>query len=139
MVDDVPTAEDYASIDRASVELVRRGWREKLSVHEVIDQWGDLVTIVEEGYGLSIDEFTNDVSLRRWAAEASPLLTPLVRDAMNARLTPLDDRFRAATFEVHRALPGAETGYWWDQRLPVRLVGELAEDVRRMGLGPVAP
>lgn len=136
MTEEAPTAQDYASIERAVDELERRGWRRRFSIDEVVNGWASFVHSVEEGYDWTIDEFTNDVSLRRWAEEAGPLLSPLVRQSMDARLEPLDDRFRAATYPALRPLPGAGITYWWETRLPNLLVGELAEDVERMGLGP---
>ena len=136
VADNALTADDYASIERASEELLGRGWQRQLSINEVVGEWESLVRSVEQGYGMTIDDFTNDVSIRRWPEEASPLLTPRVRQSMEERLGPLDARFRGATFQAPRRLPGAGADFWWETRLPRRLVGELAEDVERMDLGP---
>lgn len=85
---------------------------------------------------MTIDDYTNDLSIRRWAEEARPLLTSGVARAMDDRLRPLDERFRQATTETTERLPGAGTSHWWERRVPLVLVGELAEDVRRMKLLP---
>ena len=130
------TEDDHRSIERVADELVRRGWRSRYSLNEVVNGWLLLVHAIENGYDMCIDEYTNDLSIRRWAAEARPLLTPLVRQMMDERLEGLDERFRAATFEAARRLPGAGAHYWWETRLPNLLVGELAEDVERMDLRP---
>jgi hypothetical protein len=127
------TKDDYDSIDRAEDELQRRGWR-RFSLNGAVDDWGSFVRTVEESYDMCIDDYTNDLSVRRWAAEARPLLTGRIRVSLDQRLAPIDERFRTATFEAPRHLPGAGTDGWWETRLPRRLVGELAEDVTALGL-----
>lgn len=135
MTGQAPTKEDYASIDLAARELRRRGWRIDFSPNAVVSQWASLVQEVEEGYEMTIDDYTNDLSVRRTAHEARQYLTPLILEALDERLKPLDDRFRAATYEAGK-LPGSGQAHWWETRLPRVLVGELAEDVDRMGLRP---
>ena len=134
MADEAPSEDDYRSIDQAAEELFARGWSRRFTLNEVVNGWASFVRAVEAGYAMCIDEYTNDLSVRRWAAEARPLLTPLVRESLDAKLEPIDERFRAATFETHRRLPGAATDYWWETRLPRLLVGEIADDVERMEL-----
>jgi hypothetical protein len=136
--DDAPTPEDYESVARAGDELLRRGWRNAFSVNEVVATWETVVEAIEAGYQMTIDDFTNDVSIRRWPEEARPMLTANVAKAMDDRLRPLDARFREATTDAAGQLPGAGAGgiHWWERRLPLLLVGELAEDVERMKLLP---
>jgi hypothetical protein len=133
VTDDVLTTADYISIERAADELMRRGWRTAFSPNETVRAWGSFVDAVERGYEMTIYDYTNDLSVRRFAEEARPLLTAVVAGAMDARLAPLDDRFRAATVEAGQ-LPGAGQRYWWETRLPKAPRGELAEDVTRMEL-----
>lgn len=132
MTDDAPTPEDYASVDRAGEELRNRGWRKAFSVNEVVEAWGEFVCTVEEGYHFGLDEYWNDLNIRRWAEEARPLLTPLVARSMDARLLPLDTRFRAATTNLH-VPPRAD--FWWESRIPVVHVGGLADDLGRLQPG----
>jgi hypothetical protein len=132
-VSDVPIAEDYASIDRAE-EAVQAGWKRRFSLSEVIDMWFTFVTVVERGYRLTIDDYTNDLSIRRWPEQARKHLTTQAERWMDARLSPLDEAFRAATHPISERLPGAGTEWWWETRLPNLLVDELREDVERMGL-----
>jgi hypothetical protein len=133
VTDDVLTTADYASIEHAAEELTRRGWRTAFSPNAAMSAWESFVDAVERGYEMTIYDYTNDLSVRRFAEEARPLLTAVVRRAMDARLAPLDDRFRSATVEAGQ-LPGAGQRYWWETRLPRALRGDLAEDVTRMGL-----
>lgn len=127
-----PGSDDYESVDRASDELTRRGWR-RLSLNEALDGWESFVGVVEAGYSLTIDDYTNDLSIRAWPENARESLTPLIATSMDERLRETDARFRAATDELHRQLPGAPDR-WWGRRLPKLLVGELFEDVTRLRL-----
>lgn len=129
----MPTPEDYESVDRAAEELLRRGWRLRFSPPAVIDAWRSVVESVEEGYALTVDDLTNDLSVRDFAEEARPLVTACVADWLSEDLRPLDERYERATRPAARRLPGG-TVRWWAQRVPRRLTGELAEDVERMGL-----
>lgn len=134
MTNDAPTADDYASVDRAGEELHSRGWRKAFSVNEVVEAWDQFVGAVEDGYGFGLDEYWNDLSIRRWPEEARPLLTPLVARSLDARLVPLDARFRAATNDG-LASSQHESTYWWESRTPEVLVGELADDLERLQRG----
>lgn len=101
------------------------------SLGALLRRWGDFVTEVERGYGDSIYEYTNDLSVRdrleRIAAGASPGL----RAKLEAAFAEDDRRFAAATEETARPLGefGEASPPWWWRRAPVRRVGELAEDL----------
>jgi DNA-binding transcriptional regulator YbjK len=97
------------------------------------DAWRAVVEAIESGYRLTVDDLTNDLSVRDWAKEARPLLTAAVQAWMDESLAPLDERFERVTRRAGRRLPGA-TSAWWGERVPRNLVGELAEDVERMEL-----
>jgi hypothetical protein len=132
-VSDEPlTSEDYDSVLRAGRVLHEQGWRQSWTLNQQVDSWVGLVETVEDGYRMTIDDYTNDLSVRQWLELARPLLTERVRASLDGRLAPLDERFKAATRETAVKLPGAGP-FWWS-RLPKVLVDELAEDVQRMGL-----
>jgi hypothetical protein len=130
---DSMTAEDYRSVQDAEQALVDRGWR-PATMNERVDGWGKLVEVVEDGYTMTVDDYTNDLDTRRWLDLAVPMLSDRVRGSLRGRLAPLDERFLAATVEPTGILPGCD-GSWWC-RLPRVLVGELREDALRMGLTP---
>jgi hypothetical protein len=98
VVSDVPMAEDYASIDRAE-EAVQAGWKRRFSLSEVIDMWSTFVTVVDRAYRLTIDDYTNDLSIRRWPEQAREHLTTQAERWMDARLRPLDEAFCAAPIQ----------------------------------------
>jgi hypothetical protein len=126
------TAEDYQSVLDAGRTLHSRGWRSTFTVNEQVEARQKLVLSVEEGYRLTVDDYTNDLAVREWLEEVQPLLTDRVEQSLKSRLMPLDERFRQATTMTRRRMPGAGDGWWY--RVPRRLVGELAEDIERMNL-----
>jgi hypothetical protein len=126
-------SDDYEAVQRASDELTRRGWR-RYSLNDALGAWEHLVESVESGYTMTIDDYTNDLSIRQWPEEAREFLTPRVAAWMDERLAIPDARFRDATTEASRRLPTVGDG-WWVRRIPKVLVGELADDVSRMRLG----
>jgi len=55
--------------------------------------------------------------------------SPGLRGQLEGMLAADDKRFEAATEEAARPLGVAYTTWWW-QRVPLRRVGELAQDLR---------
>jgi len=127
------TAEDYASVERAQQTLEDRGWRPG-TLNEHVDGWATLVGIVEVGYSMTVDDYTNDLAVREWLELVEPMLTERVGESLRSRLAPLDQRFRRATVVPAGRLPGCARGWWC--RLPRTLVDELREDAIRMNLIP---
>ena len=125
---------DYDSVYAAVSELEQRGWR-KATLNERVAAWEALVDQVEQGYDMTVDDYTNDLAAREWLDRARPLVTPRVQASLDAQLAPLDARFRTATVQAAKKMPGAGDG--WFYRLPRVLVGELAEDAARMNLAPL--
>ena len=124
---------DHQSIQRATDELTLRGWR-RFSLNDVLSAWEQFVETVESGYTMTVDDYTNDASIRQWPEDARAFVTPRVAASFDERLVPIDARFRQATTETASPLPGAGEG-WWARRIPKVRVGELAEDLSRMQLG----
>jgi len=128
-----PTAEDHESLLNAILALTEAGWR-KASLNDQVEAWSQLVDAVEVGYTMTIDDYTNDLAVREWLERVQPMLTPMFRASLAARLSPFDERFRTATVEPQTRMPGAGPGWWY--RLPRLLIDELAEDAQRMELAP---
>jgi hypothetical protein len=126
-------SDDYESLQRASDELTRSGWR-RVSLNDALGAWERFVENVETGYSMTIDDYTNDLSIRRWPEEARAFLTPRTAAWMDERLVIPDARFRDATTEASGRWPTVGDG-WWVRRIPKVLVGELADDVSQMRLG----
>jgi hypothetical protein len=131
VADDQLDKADYDSVYAAMAELERRGWR-KATLNERVAAWAGLVDEVEAGYVMTVYDYTNDLAVRKWLNVARPLLTDRRRTSLDSRLAPFDERFRDATIPAATRMPGATND--WFYRLPLVLVGELAEDAARMSL-----
>jgi len=139
MSDLYPTADDYASVERAGRLLHQQGWSRVFTPNEMTNGWAGLIGQVEEGYRLCVDEYTNDLACRDWLAQAGRLFSERVRAARQPELTALDERFLVATVDdggaalSHYYRVERKDGWWWHRR-PRILVGEFAEDLRRAGI-----
>ncbi len=104
------------------------------SLGALLRGWSDFVTQVERGYGDSIYEYTNDLSVRDRLERVVEAAGPGLRAKLDGTLAADDRRFEAATEESARALGefGLTTPQWWWRRVPRRLTGELAEDLAGM-------
>jgi hypothetical protein len=92
---------------------------------EYLNLWADFVSEVESGYTSSIDDYTNDLSVRN-VLEQEIDATRLDKIELKAKLAELDHRFRRATTpdedglikKVFEPLEG-----WWWSRLPRKIAG----------------
>lgn len=128
VMDDM-TAEDYESVALVGQLLHEQGWRKAFTVNEMMATWQWLVAKVEVGYDENVYEYANDLACRDWLALAWPHLTERVREACHGTLTSLDARFLAATTEDADRRLSREQDEWWRRRLPVRRLGEFADDL----------
>ena len=99
------------------------------SLGSLIQDWRRLIAAVERGYEDSIYEYTNDLSVRDRLERVIACASSGLRAQLEGVLAAEDKRFEAATEEAARPLGVAYTGWWW-QRVPLRRVGELAQDLR---------
>lgn len=99
------------------------------SLGSLLQDWRRFVAAVERGYGDSIYEYTNDLTVRDRLERVVAGASPGLRGQLEHALAAADARFDAATEEAARPLGVTYTTWWW-QRVPRRLVGELAEDLR---------
>ncbi len=132
-VSDAPLGpEDYESLLDAGRILHERGWIKAYTLNEQVDAWQHMLESVEEGYALTIDDYTNDLYVRGWLDQVRSLVTRPVRLSLDDRLAALDARFMHATTAPRRHMPGAGSEWWY--RVPKVLVGDLREDVERLRL-----
>ncbi|MES5818241.1 hypothetical protein [Streptomyces sp. RG80] len=119
------TAEEYDAVRTA----VLAGADGRSTLNSLLAGWDDLVSDVEEGYGWSRPELSNDLWCRGALARVWPRLPERVRALRQPELDACDDRFRAATVPWPDR---AEGGRWWDRRIPRRLETEAGQP-RRQG------
>jgi len=96
---------------------------------EMVDQWNDVVGLIEDGYGDSLDEYVSDLGIRR-SIEAtldSDLLTGRTELTwIREHVAAVDERLRGLL--QGEPLPRSDGLPWW-QRFPPRYAGpELAAD-----------
>ena len=95
----------------------------------LLQEWSRFVTAVERGYDDSIYEYTNDISVRDRLERVIAGASPGLRAQLERAVAEDDRRFTAATEEAARPLGKSP----WAQRVPRRLVGELADDLDALG------
>ena len=116
------SAEDYESVELA----VGPGG----SLNGLLRAWAQFVRQVENGYTDNLYEYSNDLSCRGRLAAVWPILTEKVREARQAELDAVDARLMASTVPgLGNSGAGKSTKAWWEDRRPVLLVGELAQDL----------
>jgi hypothetical protein len=127
------TEEEREELGRLLAELVARTGRED-SLDGMLGRWSSFVTDVERGYDDSIYEYTNDLSVRDRLESVVAGAGPGLRAKLDAALADDDRRFAASTQEAARPLGEFEheSPSWW-RRVPLRRVGELAEDLEALG------
>jgi hypothetical protein len=107
--------------------------RKTFTLDGLVTKWQNFVGRVERGYDDNLYEYTNDLSLRDLLDEIERGGTPAVAGLVADKIGASDARFREATSSRDTPLrrqPARITHRWWWSRVPRRLVGELADDLR---------
>jgi hypothetical protein len=121
--------DERIELKRLLSELAQRSGRAG-SLAAMFRSWETFVDAVERGYGDSIHEYTNDLSVRDRLEELVQGAGAGLRTTLEASLAETDRRFELATEESARPLGSFDgTPPWWWSRTPRRRVGELAEDL----------
>ena len=98
-----------------------------------LDRYSNLVKEIEDGYGMCLAEYTNDLYCRNVLQEK--LDEGCIPDAASAeRLNQLDERLRAVLIPTAGSIHGSyPPRYFWFFGVP-RNAEEVIEDVRGIGL-----
>ena len=99
------------------------------SLGSLIQDWRRFIAAVERGYEDSIYEYTNDLSVRHRLERVIAAASPELRAQLERAVAEDDRRFTAATEEAAKPLGTSR----WEQRVPIRRVGELADDLEALG------
>jgi hypothetical protein len=106
---------------RLEAALREEGWADHTSIARELDTWTQLAVQVDR-YGLTVDDYTNDLCSRDYLAEVTARASAELRAAISGRLAAADDRFRASTVEDtdHRLgrwfRIGPDRAWWWHRR-----------------------
>lgn len=126
----MPNSDDYM---RTFLEVVAsQGWRRAFSPGEVIEMWDSFVSSCEEGYGWSIYEYYNEISVRD--------LIEVLLDQPTLREAPQQTWFREGVEEIDRRFnslikngpkaSGSTGRSWWRAQFPRYGGQEFAADVQ---------
>ena len=109
----------------------------QIDLEGLIADWRRFVTELQTGYGASIYDYTNDVSVRDLLGELIASLSPTGADELEREIAAADDAYRAATRPSDRPLlPLApDVHSWWWFRIPLRPGRELEADLVSEGFG----
>jgi len=97
-----------------------------------LNEWLLRTNNFEKGYTLTIDDYTNEITVRDIIASLVNEIPESLKLKINDIINPIDEKFKEVTNIVKEPLlPGleGEDPAWWWYRLPKKLVGELKEDV----------
>jgi len=113
-----------------------------LGLEGLIARWEATADDIEAGRTGDLDEYLNDLDLRRLIDEVLTAL-PDTRGPLLRRLRAADGRVREATVPVEECLWGAAAAarhgwnrrrQWWYHAVPRRLSEDLAEDLAVRGI-----
>lgn len=107
------------------------------SAQSLIHTWSEFVRAVTRGYTFTMYDYENDLTnrdhLQRTLLELNPeSANPLLRQ----RVETLDDAYRRVTTFVDAppwkySRNKSDLSWWW-HRIPNKLVGDLAEDLKNL-------
>jgi hypothetical protein len=120
---------ELAILDAIGERLRTRGWASFVTVEWLLADWKQLAGEVQS-YGLTVDDYTNDLTTRDGLAIVILECPSALRDRLQAAIEDADVRFREGTVEDCDGLLGeyfsiAQNCGWWWKRIPK--AGPLAE------------
>ena len=108
---------------RHILDRVSTRQRETVRLGALLRDWGDLVAKVERGYALTLDDYTNDLTVRDTIEEVLEAAGQKLRAKIAIPVGELDRRFMSATVEADKPLLPREH-HWWT-RVPVKRTGDF--------------
>lgn len=106
-----------------------------VTLNDLVTDWEDFVSMVEEGYPLTVYDYYNDMDARDMLREVIITVPYSLGSKIADFLKPIDERFYQATKGVERALitTGDIKDYPWWYRVPLRMGDELKKDLQADG------
>lgn len=107
----------------------------QITLANLIKRWEQLVQEVQQGYSVSIYEYTNDLGSRDLLATTEAILSDDGKKKLSEFLLPVDDMFRRNTDPLPHSIGGQlpPPSNWWWYRVPKKLSDELRNDLNSEG------
>lgn len=123
------TNKEYSLLNKITADFSRRAKHATEYTFETfIKEWRDFVDQVESGYTMTIDDYTNDLSIRELIDELLQKISAPLKEKVVLLIEPLDEKLKQSTYELRNPLTKRENPPWYWYRMPKKLVGELKED-----------
>lgn len=126
------TADDIATLE-PMLELMSKQAHYKITLPYLLSRWSKFITEVEEGYQMSIYEYTNDLSTRNLLQKIVDQCPSLeVSRKLLETIIELDARFTKVTRKIEKNLinqTNEEIAWWW-YHIPNILDPDLENDFR---------
>lgn len=127
------TRKELTLLDSISASFSKRAKHATTwNFNELMKEWFDFIAKVEKGYTMTIDDYTNDLTLRDLLDELLQQLPEGLKNKVSKLVEPSYARFKNATIILRKPLWSDKNPPWWKYRLPKKLVGELKEDVESL-------
>ncbi len=124
--------EEYRAIEPILKEISSRVERE-ITLNELLNDWRYFVEEIARGYNDSLDDYTNDLSIRDLLEDIMRRIPRPLKDKINNVLNPIDKKFFIVTKEIEKSLLyKVDAGSWW-YRIPMNYSGEFEEDLKSLG------
>ncbi len=108
--------------------------KSRVSLDGLLSRWENFVAEVERGYGSSIYDYANDLSVRDVLDDVLESLPAVTAAKIRPRVEPWDERFEQATRTVQRPVVKGDRHQPWHFRVPNILGDELRSDLENEGI-----
>ncbi|KAA3645667.1 MAG: hypothetical protein DWQ07_12060 [Chloroflexi bacterium] len=114
---------DFNKEDQQKITLALQEFSAAAKFEQTLERlfngWCQLAISVEEGYKLSIFDYTNDLSERFLLQEIKIQLTKGGQDLFDLSLRPHDEHFKSVTKKTRKPIHGEyDESFWWYYRVP---------------------
>jgi hypothetical protein len=125
------TSEDNLVLEPI-LDLISRRSGRKRTLEDLSSRWSRFVTKVEQGYKLTIDDYTNELTTRDFYQVLLDNCAPNIHDKLLVWINSWDERFIHTTEKVEKPLLPAlhgEKGWWWF-RIPLNPGKAMKQDLQ---------
>ena len=103
-------------------------------MESLLNGWQNVISEVEKGYSLGINDYTNDLTLRDLIEEVLRGCPEDLKEKISLFIKRWDEKFDHLTQKAKRPLLKIDKEFWWWGRIPLNLKDPLKSDLQRNGL-----